>query len=62
MFDNISKALSCNIDDNCHPSSTINLCRYLAENYKDEYISTAGDSGLALSKQILAVEKCKFDK
>ena len=34
------EALSCNIDGNYHPSSTINLCRYLAENYDDEFIST----------------------
>ena len=50
------KALSCNIDDNYHPSSTINLCRYLAENYEDEYISATGDSGLTFSGQISVVE------
>ena len=43
------KALSCNIDDNYHPSSTIHLCRYLADNYEDEFISAAGDSGLTFS-------------
>ena len=43
------KALSCNIDDNYHPSSTINLCRYLAENYEDEFIAACGDSGLTFS-------------
>ena len=50
------KALSCNIDDNYHPSSTINLCRYLAENYEEEFISAAGDSGLTFSGQMSAVE------
>ena len=50
------KALSCNIDDNYHPSSTINLCRYLADNYEDEFISAAGDSGLTFSGQMSAVE------
>ena len=50
------KALSCNIDDNYHPSSTIILCRYLADNYEDELISTAGDSGLTFSGQMSAVE------
>ena len=50
------KSLSCNIDDNCYPSSTINLCRYLAENYEDEFISATGDSGLTFSGQISAVE------
>ena len=39
------EALSCNSDDNCHPSSTINVCRYLAENCEDEFISAASDSG-----------------
>ena len=51
-----SKSLSCNIDDNYHPSSTINLCRYLAEHYEDEFISAAGDSGLTYSGQMSAVE------
>ena len=50
------KALSCNIDDNYHPSSTINVCRYLADNYEDELISAAGDSGLTFSDQMSAVE------
>ena len=50
------KALSCNIDDNYHPSSTINVCRYLVDNYEDEFISTAGDSGLIFSGQMSAVE------
>ena len=50
------KALSCNIDDNYHPSSTIHLCRYLAENYEEEFISAAGDSGLTFSGQMSAVE------
>ena len=50
------KALSCNIDDNYHPSSTINLCRYLAGNYEDEFLSAAGDSGLIFSGQMSAIE------
>ena len=50
------KALSCNVDDNCHPSSTINLCRYLADNYEDGFISAAGDSDLTFSGQMSVVE------
>ena len=50
------EALSCNSDDNYHPSSIINICRYLAEKYEDEFITTAGDSGLLFSGQISAVE------
>ena len=49
FFENISKALSCNIDNIYHPPSTIHLCRYLADNYEDEFISAAGDSGLTFS-------------
>ena len=33
----------------------MNLCRYLADNYEDECISTAGDSGLTFSGQMSAV-------
>ena len=50
------KVLSCNSDNNYHPSSTINLCRYLADNYEDAFISAAGDSGLTFSGQMSAVE------
>ena len=50
------EALSCNSDDNYHPSSIINMYRYLAEKYEDEFITTAGDSGLLFSGQISAVE------
>ena len=50
------KSLSCNSDNNYHPSSTINLCRYLAENYEDKFITAAGDSGLLFSSQMSAVE------
>ena len=50
------KALSCNIDDNYHPSSTINVCRYLADNYEDEFISATGDSSLIFSGKMSAVE------
>ena len=50
------KALSCNIDDNCHPSSTVNLYRYLAENYEDEFKDAAGNSGLTFSGQMSEVE------
>ena len=35
FMENILKALSCNIDENYHPSSTINLSRYLVDNYED---------------------------
>ena len=51
------KALSCNIDDNYHPSSTINLCRCLAESYEDEFKAAASDFGLTFSGQISAVER-----
>ena len=50
------KALSCNGDNNFHPSSTIYLCRYLAENYEDEFITAAGDSSLSFSGQNPAFE------
>ena len=46
------EALSCNSDDNYHPSSTINICRYLAENYEDEFITATGDSGLTFPGQM----------
>ena len=44
------------IDNNYHPSSTINLCRYLVDNYEDEFLSAAGDSGLTFSGQMSVVE------
>ena len=47
-----SKTLSCDIDDIYHPSSTMMLCRYLADNYKDVFISAAGDSSLTFSGQM----------
>ena len=50
------EVLSCNSDDNYHPSSTINLCRCLTENYKDEFITVTNDSGLTFSSQMLAVK------
>ena len=50
------KGLSCNSDNNYHPSSTINLCRCLVENYEDEFIAVGGDSGLTFSGQVSAVE------
>ena len=50
------KVSSCNSDNNYHPSSTINICRYLADNYEDEFITAAGDSSLSFSGQISAVE------
>ena len=50
------KALSCNSDNNYHPSSTIILCRYLAENYEDDFIAAVGDSGLTFSGQMSDVE------
>ena len=52
MLNKILKALSCNIDDNYHPSSTINLCRYLADNYENEFIFATGDSGFTFSGQM----------
>ena len=56
FIEQILEALSCNSDDNYYPSSTINECRYLVENYKDEFISTIGDSCLIFPGQISAVE------
>ena len=50
------EALSCNSGDNYYPSRTINLCRYLVENYKDEFITAAGDCGLIFSGQVSSVE------
>ena len=50
------KALSCNSDNNYHPSSTINLCRYLADNCEDEFTTATGNSGLSFSGQMSAVE------
>ena len=50
------KTLSCNSDNNYHPSSTLNLCLYLVENYEDEFIPTAGDSGLIFSVQLSSIE------
>ena len=32
------------------------MCRYLAENYEDKFISTACDSGLTFSGQMSAIE------
>ena len=40
------KSLYCNSDNNYYPSSTINLGRYLEENYEDEFTAAAGDFGL----------------
>ena len=54
------KDLSCNIDNNYHPSSTINLCRYLAENLEHVFISAAGNSGLIFSSQMSAVETTRM--
>ena len=56
VIEQISKALSYNINDDYHPLSTIHLCRYRTENYEDEFISAAGNSGLTFSGQMSAVE------
>ena len=50
------EALSCDSDDNYYSSSTIHLCRCLAENYEDEFITAAGDSSLTFSGQMTGVE------
>ena len=50
------KSLSCNSDNNYHSSGTMNLCRYIVENYEDAFITAAGDSGLLFSGQMSAVE------
>ena len=49
------KILSC-YSNNYYPSSTIHLCRYIAENYEDEFITIAGDSSLTFSVQMSAVK------
>ena len=46
------EVLSYNRDDSYHSSSTINLCRYLVENYEEEFITVAGYSGLTFSGHI----------
>ena len=56
FIENTLKSLSCDSDNNYHPSSTMNLCRYLAENYEDKFMTAAGDSGLSFSGQMPAVE------
>ena len=50
------EALSSNSGDICHSWSTINLCRYLAETYEEEFIFAAGNSGLTFSDQMSDVE------
>ena len=45
------KILSC-YSNNYYPSSTIHLCRYIAENYEDEFISAASDSCLIFPGQM----------
>ena len=50
------KVLSCNSNNNYHPSSAINVCRYLAENYKDEFKAATDDSDLTFSGQISDAE------
>ena len=37
-------------------SSLINLCHYISECYKDEFILAAGDSGLTFSSQMSDIE------
>ena len=54
--DQTLKTLSCNSDNSYHPSSTIRLCRYLVENYEDDFKAATGDSGLTFSGQMSAVE------
>ena len=49
------EVLSWNSDDSYHTLSAINLCHYLAENYEEEFISTAGGSGLIFSGQMSAI-------
>ena len=56
LIEHTLKTLPCNSNNNYHPSSTINLCRYLVENYEDKFIVAAGDSDLTFSGQISAVE------
>ena len=43
-------------DNNYYTSITINLCCYLVDNNKNEFITIASDSGLTFSGQMLAVE------
>ena len=50
------EVLSSNSDNSDYSLSIINLCRYLAETYEDEFIPAAGDSDLTLSSEMSAVE------
>ena len=56
MIEQHLEALSCNSDVNQYPSSTTHLCRYLAENYEDEFMTTGGGSSLTFSGQMLSIE------
>ena len=59
-IDNILTVLSCNTETNYLPSSTINACRYLVEDYEDEFIVVADDSGLKSSGQMSAAETARM--
>ena len=41
-------------------SSLINLCHCIAEFYEEEYVSTAGDSGLTFSGSMSAIESASM--
>ena len=49
------EALSFYIDEYHYSLGIINLCRYLAETYEEEFIYAADDSGLPFSGKISAV-------
>ena len=51
----ILEALSDNVEGNIS-SSLINLCHYIAEYYKDEFVSAASDPGLTFSGVMSAIE------
>ena len=61
-MDDTLEVFFCNSDDSHYSSSIINLCRYLAETYEEEYISTADDSGLSFSGQDFSTLNCKYDE
>ena len=50
------EALSCDSDDNYYSSSTIHLCRCIAESYEDKFITASSDTSLTFSDQMPGVE------
>ena len=51
----LSKTLSDTVEGNIS-SSLINLCHYIAEYYKDQFVSATSDSGLTLSSLMSTID------